>query len=107
MTLDQFVRHAQLYGTDMVYETAQSYLPPIQCGWLVEHLRRLDKRWSLDRDCKERLLNGLLDAETSDKTIRELLGISQPTLRKYRVARTRAAEALNHAASSERNGEVR
>jgi hypothetical protein len=45
-TLREYVRHAERFGTDAVYETAAGDLTRAELA-LAEHLRRLDRKWRM------------------------------------------------------------
>jgi hypothetical protein len=46
-TLREYVRHAERFGTESVYETAAGDLTRADLFALAEHLRRLDRRWRM------------------------------------------------------------
>lgn len=92
-TLAQYVRHAERFGTEFVFETARFELEPVEMGHLAKHLRRIDKRWSLSKEDREGLLVALIDGGVSDKNIREMVGVSQPTVRDRRTSLAEAAKA--------------
>lgn len=108
-TWDALVRHAELYGAEEVYETAE------QCGWdfqqlgrLAMQLRRIDRErrltgrddyrsaargvmltpdpWRLDAERRERLVLGLLEAGLPDRRVRDMAGVGQDFVRTRRRA---------------------
>jgi hypothetical protein len=111
-TLDQYVRHAELYGTECVYETAEQtglsdlpYLPP--------HLRRIDKNWRLNSEQRDRLLHRMIEGGVKYAAISEATGVPLRTvertgsLLRKSEAKTRMVEPSNPAksgVSGERDG---
>ncbi len=45
--LEGFIPHAERFGSECVYETAEDFLDPEQLGYLALRLRRIDGRWRL------------------------------------------------------------
>jgi hypothetical protein len=88
--LRRFIRAAELYGVSGIFEEAARKLGPHDQGRLALHLRRVDADWKLTRAQAMELAVGLVGQDTPDKKVRELAGISQPTVRK---ARSRAVES--------------
>lgn len=82
--LKPFVTHASKFGTDSLYEVAESELSPLDLAILVGELRAIDKHWRLDPSQRVKLVDELTSLGKPDKEIRQLLGITQPTLRKDR-----------------------
>jgi hypothetical protein len=79
-----FLKHAKKYGVEFVYESAKTELSPRELCVLANELSRIDKKWKLDQAQRIDLVVRLSELGTPDKEIRELVGISQPTLRKFR-----------------------
>lgn len=93
--VQRFRRHAQLYGCDDVYEVAAADgLGPVELGQLALALRSVDPKWRLSRADAMELAAALAAAGCPDKKIRQLAGISQPTVRE---ARSRAAQSESFA----------
>lgn len=60
-TLDGFVRHAEHYGTEEVFETAvDSGMNLWDLGRLALRLQNLDPQWKLTRDGQKSLVQALL-----------------------------------------------
>lgn len=81
VTLQQLVRRAELYGTELVYGTAERdlHMSVEDLGCLALALRRIDPEWKLTRPSprrrdqvgqRNRLVFGLLGAGWPDKRIR-------------------------------------
>jgi len=88
--LQRYRRHAQLYGCEDIYEVAASDgLEPLQLGYLALALRTVDPKWRLTRAEAMDLAVTLVGSGCSDKDIRKMAGISQPTVSK---AHSRAAK---------------
>src|SRR5438477_3912781 len=83
-SLADLIRHAERFGIERVYETAEEHLPALELGYLVLRLRRVDKHWRLSADERERLIRGLIEAGVPDREIREMARVTLPTLRKMR-----------------------
>ena len=103
-TLPQYIRHAERFGSEFVYETALFDLSPKHLGHLAKHLRRIDKRWSLAKQHRDELIGALIGEGVSDREIREAAGVSQPTVREVRYRLSQPPEPTVHEAPSERNG---
>jgi DNA invertase Pin-like site-specific DNA recombinase len=115
-TLAKFIRHAELYGTDCVYETAIRYLSKTELVHLDRRLteinaevrkkyrdsgtpvpkqfRRTDKRRRMPRADKIKTVIFLTNEGLPDARIADHLGISRRTVRQLRAD---AREAENRA----------
>ena len=94
-TLAEFVRHAELFGTECVYETAESYLSGTELVQLDRELTRIDtdrrKRFGSVPTCKrmsverKREVVAFLDREgLPDSRIANQLGVSERWVRALR-----------------------
>ena len=82
LTRDRLVRHAELYGTAEVFETAEAAgLGAEELGSLARRLPNIDKRWKLTRAQADNLAVRLIRAGMPDKDILRTCSISRPTLR--------------------------
>ena len=89
-TLGGLIRHAERFGTECVYETAEELgFPALELGYLARHLRRVDRLWRLTPDQRERLIEELLAAGTRRREIADMAGVSEKTVSR---ARQRGAE---------------
>jgi len=104
VTLQQLVRRAELYGTELVYGTAERnlHVSVEDLGCLALRLRRIDPEWKLTlpshrrRDQvgqRNRLVFGLLDAGWPDKRIRAAAGIGATTFRALKAQYLRGETA--------------
>lgn len=83
--LGEFVKHAERYAHEAVFQTAEEVgLPAVDLGRLARHLRRIDNTWRLEPAQRNRLIRHLLDTKTPDKEIRDMTGVSQDTLSRTR-----------------------
>jgi len=86
--LRTLVKHAEKFGTAEVYETATAMgFSALELGYLVRHLRRIDKSWRLESAQRTRLVRELLEANVADKEIRDMAGVSQDTVARLRKGR--------------------
>lgn len=108
LTLEAAVKHAERFGVEEVYETAEaSGLGPEELGRLRERLVKIDRGrhdeevaaraarkiedvWRLDHDARERLIERLLNVTPAleDARIARLAGISRRTAQERRRAAT-------------------
>jgi hypothetical protein len=90
--LERYRRHAELFGTEEVYETAATDgFVAAGLGRFALALRRIDPKWRLSRGQRADLLARLQEeGEQSDHMVREYLGVSQDTLRRMRKPARRA-----------------
>jgi hypothetical protein len=91
-TLDQFVRHAERFGTEFVFETAAARLGSPDLGHLARHLRRIDRRWRLSPADRAALAAGLVVAGIKTVDIVDLAGVSYSTVASLRAAGRGVAE---------------
>jgi hypothetical protein len=75
-TLRRYIRHAELFGVALVYETAEDDLPVIELGYLVRHLRRVDPNWRLEKRQRATLMKRLLGADVPAKEVADIVGLS-------------------------------
>jgi DNA-directed RNA polymerase specialized sigma24 family protein len=78
-TLTDFVRHAERFGVECVYETAEE-TGLSDLGYLTRHLRRIDRSWRLSPNQRERLIAELLGAGLPQREIADLAGVSTDTV---------------------------
>ena len=84
-SLADYVKHAEQFGTECVYETAAELgLAAAELGYLARHLRRIDKTWRLATEHRDHLILGLVTEGIADKEIRDMAGVSQDTLARLR-----------------------
>jgi hypothetical protein len=89
-TLREFVRHAERFGVESVYETAEYWLVSNERASLAKHLRRIDPQWRMKPDARSRLIHSMADHGATDQQIGDALGISR---RAAWSARTELADA--------------
>jgi hypothetical protein len=96
-SLPAFVEHARRFGVESVYETAEYWLGPEERASLTLHLRRLDPRWKLEREGRERLVRHLAESGATDQKIGEALGIRREAANAARaeLATLRPANDVN------------
>lgn len=111
-TYKQYVRHAERYGVEDLYEVAAEDLAPRELVQLVGQMRRLDQErhdgeraanvrhrieppWSLSRDMARELVGRLKDPVDA-KWVARMLGIAPSTVRSYRQAALEAAESVEN-----------
>jgi hypothetical protein len=83
--LADFVKHAEQFGGECVYETAEAVgLRAPDLGYLARHLRRIDRTWRLSAKQRDLLILGLMTEGIADKKIRDMAGVSQDTLARFR-----------------------
>jgi hypothetical protein len=87
-TLAEFVRHAERYGSELVYETAtQGYLEPEELGLLSLALQRLDRKWHLAPAQKTKLALALIESPLPVARICEMSQLHRATLHRLRQDR--------------------
>ncbi len=87
-TLAEFVRHADRFGSEFVYETAvEGYLEAEELGLLSLALQRLDQRWRLAPEQKTRLAVAVIASPVPVARICEMSQLHRATL--HRVRRER------------------
>lgn len=84
-SLAAFVRHAERFGVECVYETAEAMsahglMTSLDRGCLARHLRRLDKSWRLTPQQRERLIAELRASGVRNREIAEMAGVSLRTV---------------------------
>lgn len=80
--LRRLVRHAELYGTDEIYEVAlEAGLSADELGSLARRLPNIEKGWRLSRAQAGDLAVELIRTGVRDRDILETCRISRPTLR--------------------------
>src|SRR4051794_17806217 len=89
----QLVRHAELYGTECVWDAA-SHLDTRSRGQLAMRLRGVDPRWSLPRRLRASLAHELLAAQVPVRDVQRMTGLGRS--RVYEI------EALRSPRSTER-----
>jgi hypothetical protein len=93
--LRRLVRHAELYGTDEVYEVALEIdLAADELGSLARRLPNIDKSWRLSRAQAGDLAVKLIRVGMRDRDILDTCRISRPTLRE---AHSKAADCESFA----------
>jgi hypothetical protein len=91
--LAAFVRHAERFGVECVYETAvEMNLGAGDLGCLARHLRRLDRRWRLSPSARLALAEGLVAAGARSRDVVEMAGVSHSTVAGLRAAGRGLAE---------------
>lgn len=84
-SLKRFRRHAELYGSEEVYDVAAGDgLDSLDLARLALALRHIDPRWRLSADQRANLLGRLDGFGLPDQEVRRYLGVSQDTLRRMR-----------------------
>ena len=88
-TLLEYVAHAEKFGADEIYETAEEVLTPESLGKLAKFLRslpagRYGEKWKLSPEQRDRLVHRLLDAGVDDVRIMAWADISKATLKRLK-----------------------
>ena len=83
-TLAEFVRHAERFGSELVYDTAADYLEPDERGLLSLALQRIDRKWRLTPGQKRTLALALLESPLPDARICEMSQLHRATLHRLR-----------------------
>ncbi len=92
-TLAEFVRHAERYGSELVYETAaEGYLEPEELGLLSLALRRLDRRWRLSPQQRRKLALALCERRLPLARVCEMAQLSRATLHRLRQQAEQGAQ---------------
>jgi hypothetical protein len=100
-TLAEFVRHAERYGSELVYETAAAgYLEPEELGLLSLALQRLDRKWRLAPAQKTKLALALIDSPLPVARICEMSQLHRATLHRFRQEREQVRQAAETASDS-------
>jgi hypothetical protein len=93
-TLDEYVRHGERFGVELVYETAwELRLPAVELGHLARHLRRVDRRWRLSPTNRHELAVQLVGAGAKAADVAEMAAVSRSTVASLRAASPRPADA--------------
>jgi hypothetical protein len=93
-TLEAYVRHAERFGVELVYETGlELQLTARDLGHLARHLRRLDRRWRLSAADRLALAEGLVATGVKTAEIVEQAGVSYATVSRLRAADLGLADA--------------
>jgi len=87
-TLQEFIRHAERFGSELVYETAASYLEPDELGQLSLALQRLDRRWRLTPAQKTELALALSERHLPVAEIAEMAQLHRATVHRLRQEHT-------------------
>ncbi len=91
-TLEEFVRHAERFSNELVYETAAGYLEPDELGLLSLALQRLDRKWRLAPEQKTKLALALLESPLPVARICEMSQLHRATVHRLRQERDQAPE---------------
>lgn len=100
-TLEEFIRHAERYGSELVYETAAAgYLDPEQLGLLSLALQRLDRKWRLPPAQRAALALALAELRLPQARVCEMAQLSRATLHRLRQQAQEAAQVERMAVDS-------
>ena len=104
-TLEQFVRHAEKFGTEQVYETAEQ-IGLSETDSLALHLRRIDSKWSLGPDQQARLLDKLWERGLPNHKVSEYTGIPLRTVERASALRpkTGSGNRINKPKNTAKSG---
>lgn len=91
-TLEELVRHAERFGSELVYQTAADYLEPDELGLLSLALQRIDRKWRLAPHEKTTLALALLETPLPDARICEMSQLHRATLHRLRQERDQAGQ---------------
>lgn len=108
-SLRHYIRHAERYGVEDLYEVASEDLTPRELVQLAGRMRRIDQErydeewagrvrhkvepvWSLPREAARELVGRLKDPMDA-KWVAGMLGITAQTVRSYRQAALEAEES--------------
>jgi len=81
----QFIRNAELYGTEGVYEVAEAERWGYEdLGKLAMQLRRIDSKWRLSAPQRQRMIGELVASDMPVAKIARLAGVSRTTVWKAR-----------------------
>lgn len=89
--LEQYVTHAEKFGAECVYETAQE-TGLEQLDSLAAHLTRIDKNWRLTKPQSDELIDTLLDRGFTAQRVSELTPVSLRTVKNRMVERKKSAK---------------
>ncbi|MDE3069127.1 MAG: hypothetical protein KGJ43_00160 [Acidobacteriota bacterium] len=100
-TLEEFVRRAERYGSELVYETAAAgYLEPEELGLLSLALQRLDRKWRLAPAQKTKLALALLESPLPVARICEMAQLHRATVHRLRQERQQVRQPAETAPDS-------
>jgi hypothetical protein len=95
-TLDRYVTHAEKFGVEFVYETADEQpLISVELGYLARHLHRVNPRFKLTLDQRHDLASRLVADGATTAEVVDLAHVSYSTvaeLRAHAAAGRRLAE---------------
>ena len=81
LDVDRLRKHASLYSTECVYETAElAGMEALELGRLARGLSEVEARWRLDRDQQARLAKRLLALDVGEEEIRHFTGMTRVAL---------------------------
>jgi hypothetical protein len=84
-TLEQYVTHAQRYGVEDIYKTADELrLSAVELGYLARHLRRVDRHWRLSPSDRHELAERLVAAGLKAADVVEQARVSRSTVASLR-----------------------
>jgi hypothetical protein len=99
--LNDFIRHAERFGTEFVYETALEHLKdPRELGLLSLALQRVDRHWRLERQQQASLTLALYEAGIPTARICAMAQLSRRTLHRLRQRSEEVAEVAKPASDS-------
>ena len=107
-TLDRYVTHAEKFGVEFVYETADEQpLTPVELGYLARHLHRIDPKFKLTPNRRHDLASRLVADSVTTADVVDLAHVSYSTVAELR-ARAAAGRGLVKAAprDKQRCGEI-
>lgn len=99
-TLEEFVRHAERFGSELVYQTATDHLEPDELGLLSLALQRIDRKWRLTPREKTTLALALLESPLPDTRICEMSQLHRATVHRLRQERDQAGQPAETATNS-------
>jgi hypothetical protein len=100
-TLQEFVRHAERYGSELAYEAAvEGYLEPEELGLLSLALQRLDRKWRLAPAQKTKLALALLETPLPVARICEMSQLHRATVHRLRQEREQVRQPAETGADS-------
>jgi hypothetical protein len=93
-TLDLYVTHAEKFGVEFVYETAdEQQLTPFELGYLARHLHRVNPRFKLTPDQRHDLASRLVADRATTAEVVDFAHVSSSTVAELR-AHTAAGRRL-------------
>jgi hypothetical protein len=103
-TLAEFVKHAERFGSELVYETATGYLEPDELGLLSFALQRVDRKWRLAPDQKKELALALSDLQLPVAEIAEMAQLHRATVHRLRQEHTQLPDLAEAGSDSAQPG---